>query len=438
MKPKQGDLVKIKTEDREEKGILMPSPDEKAVIIKLDTGYNVGFEKKDVKELVVVEKKKEIECKAVSKVEKKVEKKEGLKTVTILHCGGTIASKVDYETGAVKAKFSPEELLEMFPKLGDIVNLRSNLVANMLSENMVFAHYNLIAQEIEKEIKAGTQGIIVTHGTDTLHYTSTALSFALEGLNIPVLLVGAQRSSDRGSCDASLNLKCAAHFIANSDFSGVAVCMHHSAEDDKCAIIPGVKARKMHSSRRDAFKAINTEPYALVDEEGKVEWLVGDYPKKKKSGELSLKLFDEKLKVGLLKAHPQMFAEEVNAYTDFSGIVLEGTGLGHFPVEKYDNKTSENEKVLLAIAELSKKIPVVMTTQTIFGGVNMNVYAPGRKLQEAGVLGNGLDMTAETAFIKLSWLLSNYPVEDVRELIGENLRGEINRSLSYEKDFLGD
>jgi glutamyl-tRNA(Gln) amidotransferase subunit D len=427
-----GDKVLVIHNQGEEKGILMPSPKKEVVIIKLNSGYNMGFETEKVKEIKLLEKKETPKLIEV----KKVKNKDGFKKVTILHCGGTIASKVDYDTGAVKAKFSPEELLEMFPELGDIVNLNSKLIANMLSENMNFSHYNLIAKEIKKEIETGTQGIIITHGTDTLHYTSAALSFILEGLKTPVLLVGAQRSSDRGSSDAFLNLKCAAKFIAETDFAGVAVCMHTTPEDESCAILPGVKVRKMHSSRRDAFKPINTLAYALVNPVGKVKWLNPNYTKTENS-EIKLRLLHEKLKIGILKSHPQMYHEEIDAYQKFDGILLEGTGLGHFPVEKYDDFTSENEEIYNSLVQLAQKIPTVMTLQTIFGVVNMDVYSPGRKLIDAGVLGSGLDITPETAFIKLAWLLSNYEKKDVKDLWYKDFRGELNKQISYQKDFLG-
>ena len=426
-----GDKVLIVHHKGEEQGILMPSPEKDVTIIKLNNGYNMGFEDKTIKEIKLLEQKNEAKKLEV----KKVKSKEGLKSVTILHCGGTIASKVDYKTGAVKAKFSPEELLEMFPELGEIVNLNSKLIANMLSENMNFSHYNLIAKEIKKEIERGTRGIIITHGTDTLHYTSAALSFILEGLKIPVLLVGAQRSSDRGSSDAFLNLKCATQFIAETDFAGVAVCMHATSEDEDCVILPGVKVRKMHSSRRDAFKPINTLAYALINSVGKIKWLNNNYLHEGKS-EIKLRLLHENIRVGILKSHPQMYHEEIEAYQKFDGVILEGTGLGHFPVEKSDDFTSENEEIYNSLLKLAKKIPTVMVLQTIFGIVNMNVYSPGRKLISAGVLGTGLDITPETAFIKLAWLLSNYEKKDVKDLWYKDFRGEINKKIVYQKDFL--
>ncbi len=442
-KATNGDLVKIHNKKtKNEQGILMPSPNEKSVIIKLDNGYNIGFDKKDVLKIELLKKQKTFRQTTLDKKQNKSTGAPNKKTVSILHCGGTIASKVDYETGAVKAKFKPEELLEMFPELGELVNLKSKLVANMLSENMRFVHYNTIAKEIQKEIKSGTDGIIITHGTDTLHYTAAALSFMLENLPVPVLLVGAQRSSDRGSSDAFLNLKCATQLIAKTGFCKVAICMHNSTEDDKCAIIPATKARKMHSSRRDAFKTINDKPYALISPDGKIECQGSGKcdPKcvaaKETPKPLKIKKFKETIRVGLLKSHPQMYTEEIKVFSKFDGLVLEGTGLGHFPVEVTDKKTAENELIFKAIKKLAKNMPVVMTTQTIFGMVNMNVYSPGRRLLSVDVEGNGLNMTPETAYIKLAWLLSNYPSTKVKELFSENLRGEISAQTNYEKEFI--
>jgi glutamyl-tRNA(Gln) amidotransferase subunit D len=305
----------------------------------------------------------------------------------------------------------------------------------MMSENMRFAHYNLIAKEIEKAVQEGTDGIIITHGTDMLHYTAAALSFVLENLPVPVILVGAQRSSDRGSSDAFLNLQWAAQFIAHSDFAEVAICMHDSAEDTLGVILPGTKSRKMHSSRRDAFKAINARPWAKVKSNGAIEWLRRNY-NTSADQKLKLRLFKEDLKIGLLKAHPNMFAEEIKAYSKFDGLILEGTGLGHFPTERYDENTKEHDHIFKEIVKLAGKIPVVMTVQTIFGMVNMNVYTPGRRLIEAGVLGNGLDLTSETAWIKLAWLLSNYSPKEVPSLWAKNFRGEISAQRGYEREFL--
>ncbi|MBU4284214.1 MAG: Glu-tRNA(Gln) amidotransferase subunit GatD, partial [Nanoarchaeota archaeon] len=266
MQAKTGDTVVVETKDKKLNGILMPVPESEndVVILKLESGYNIGIDKKDVKEIKLVKAYSEKKQKTA---EIKPDKK--LPTISILHTGGTIASKVDYKTGGVIAKFSPGEIIGMFPELTKIANIKSRKIASMQSEMMRFVHYNLMAKEIEKEIKSGTEGIIITHGTDTMHYSSAALSFILEDLSVPVILVGSQRSSDRGSSDAGLNLISACYFIANSDFADVAICMHENLSDESCLILPALKTRKMHTSRRDAFKAINDTPIAIINFENK-------------------------------------------------------------------------------------------------------------------------------------------------------------------------
>lgn len=427
-----GERVKIVTSEEEVEGVLMPEEKE-FIVVKLDTGYNMGIKKEKVKEIKPMGRRKD-----TAKAEfPKESSKPGLPTITILHTGGTIASKVDYETGGVIARFEPEEIIAMFPELREIANIKSRLISNMFSEDMRFSHYNIIAKEIDKEIKAGASGVIVTHGTDTLHYTAAALSFMLQDLSIPVILVGAQRSSDRGSSDAALNLISAAFFIASDKhFAEVAVCMHANTEDETCVILPGTKCRKMHSSRRDAFQAINTEPVAVVNySQKKADMLKTEYNKTSKKP-LKLMLIKDNLQIGMLKARPNMFADELRMYEVFDGLIIEGTGLGHMPINEIDNLTKEHKKIFEAIKKIAARIPVVMATQTIFGQIDMNVYSTGRKLIEAGVIGNYCDMTAETAYIKLAWLLSNYPQEKIKEMLSKNIAGEISERIEYKEKFV--
>nr|MBA4404836.1 Glu-tRNA(Gln) amidotransferase GatDE subunit D [Nanoarchaeum sp.] len=296
-------------------------------------------------------------------------------------------------------------------------NIKTKLISNIFSEDMSFKDYNKLALQIKRECK-NVEGVIITHGTDTMHYTSAALSFMLENLGFPVILVGSQRSSDRGSSDAALNLVCAAQFIVKSNYSGVAVCMHSSMNDENCYILPGLKVKKLHSSRRDAFKSINSKPIASVSTDGRIDYIVHDFAKKDKSKILEVSLLNKNLKIGILKVHPNMHYSEISKYKNFNGLIIEGTGLGHAPI-------NENVKIYNALKNL--KIPIVMCTQTVFGRVNMNVYSTGRKLQEFIV--SGRDMTSETAFIKLAWLLSN---KKDYKLISSNLKGEINERISDE------
>ncbi|MEM4244888.1 MAG: Glu-tRNA(Gln) amidotransferase subunit GatD [Candidatus Nanoarchaeia archaeon] len=427
---KEGDAVEIQTDSEKVSGILMPSKNPSTIILKQGSGYNTSFNVAQIKSFKVIKKQE----KRVEKKKQPLKFKKDLPTISILHTGGTIASAVDYKTGAVVAKFSPEDLIAMFPELGKIANIKSRLIRNMMSDDMRFAHYNLMAKEIEKEIKSGVDGVIITHGTDTLHYSSAALDFIFEELPIPVVLVGAQRSSDRGSSDAFVNIITAAYFITKTDFAGIAICMHESISDTTCLILPATKTRKMHTSRRDAFRPINTKPWARVNyDNGNVEFLNKDYKKREKKKPV-LKLFKPNLKVGILKIHPNMYASEVENYKGFDGLVLEGTGLGHAPISVIDEFTKEHKKIFAAIKNLSfKGTVVVMSPQTIYGQLQMNVYSPGREIQEAGVIGNYCDMTPETAFIKLAWLLSNYPKHKVKELFVQDLRGEISKKISADE-----
>src|SRR3989338_7749882 len=309
-----GDLVEVKTKGKTYKGVFVPSTDPKMLVLKLENGYNIGIEKEKIVAVKVLEVYKE------PVLERGVVQDQGLKRVMILHTGGTISSKVSYKTGGVVSRFSPEEVVEIFPELKGLANVETKLVRNMFSSNIRFAHYNLLAKEIEKALKV-CDGVIVTHGTDTLHYSSAALAFMLEGLEKPIVLVGAKRSSDRGSSDAALNLICAVQFAVKTKYAGVAVCMHEKSGDDACVVFHPCKIRKMHTSRRDAFKAVNALPLARVWKEGKVE-VLSKIPEKQ-GLPLKVKLFNEKLKIGVLKAHPNLWAKEVKNYEKFDGLIIE-------------------------------------------------------------------------------------------------------------------
>ncbi len=431
---KELDEVKVFTEDEEFTGTVLPSK-ENTLTIKMKSGYNIGISSDRIKK---IEKIGEIE-EGTAKEEKKIIKVEGLPEISILNTGGTIASRVDYRTGAVSPAMEQEKLVTNIPELMEIANIETKNISEIFSEDMNFSHYKMIAEAIEKEIKENNpKGIIIGHGTDTMHYTAAALSFMLENLNIPVIMVGSQRSSDRGSSDASMNLICAAEFISKTDFSGVALCMHEHSADDNCVILPGCKSRKMHSSRRDAFKAVNDIPIARINfESRKIEYLKENYRRKEQGKNLVLKT-DLEEKVALIKIHPNISEKTIEFYEKqgFKGIVLEGTGLGHAPIGSKGKSAEENKKNFEAIKKLAEKSVVIMTSQAFFGRINMNVYSTGKDLMHAGVI-PAEDMIPETAFIKLAWLLGNYSPEEAKKLIGKNLRGEIterSNSKGFELD----
>ncbi|MBN2880703.1 Glu-tRNA(Gln) amidotransferase subunit GatD [Candidatus Woesearchaeota archaeon] len=424
----QGDFVKVTgKKDTEISGVLVKMTSD-SYVIKLESGYNIGILRANVKKI------KRLDSGVLKKEVKIVEHKHDStkKTITILHTGGTIASKVDYATGAVGSTFKPEELISLFPELKSFANIKSRLVKNMWSQDMRFVHYNILAKEIKKEVDSGVDGIVISQGTDTLHYTSCALAFILEDINIPVMIVGAQRSSDRPSTDARDNLVNAVYFMANSNFAEVAVCMHNTTDDVDCAISSPTKVRKSHTSRRDAFRSINCEPYALVNyRKNEINYLSNNF-NKNRDRKLKLKLFKEDIRVGLLKQHTNMFADQFLFYKRYDGLVIESTGLGCLPISENDKETRESGKIYTALKTMIRRgLVVVEAPETINGRIVLNVYEDQREAQEIGVLGSFSDMTPETTFIKLAWLLSNYTKEETKKLLLKNLRGELNNRLGY-------
>lgn len=421
--------VKITTVSTSYEGTVLPSQaDDKKniVVLKLDSGYNVGISQKKITAVTQVESSQKVTEK---KEHKELSQNDSLPTIALLHTGGTIASKVDYATGGVIADFEPEAILELFPELASIANIQSTFLGNMFSDDFRLAHFNTIAKHVLKAARSGVTKCIVTCGTDFLHYNAAALSFLLHDLPVSVMVVGSQRSSDRGSSDAAMNLICAAQFLATTDFAGVGICMHENTDDDTCIILRGVNARKMHSSRRDAFKQINASPYARVSFADKTVELISDFLTTKNLTtdipfQEEFTYFNEDLKIGLLYSHPQMWAQEFTAYQGFDGLVIAGSGLGHIPITQNDDTTKEHSAIAQVITELAKEMPIAMSTQTIYGRVHLNVYAPARALQSMGILGHQSSMTPETTFAKLAWLLSTTEPDTIPEKFNANVVGE--------------
>jgi len=381
------------------------------VSLKLDNGYNVGFSRDDVS----IELLSEGRSFNATMPEVDIPYNEDLPDVAILGTGGTVASKIDYMTGAVYPAFSPEELLQLVPELAKIANIEGKEILSIVSEDITFSDWKGIGREVVRQYERGCDGIVVTHGTDTLHFTSSMLSFMLHNLPHPLVLVGAQRSSDRPSSDAALNLISAVNF-AGTDCREITVCMHADMNDDYCYVHRGTRVRKFHTSRRDAFTTINGRPLAKVPGSGPIEYLSayrrGSNPKE----DLSLDTGLEE-RVALVKTYPT--ASDIVAHLvdkGYRGIILEGSGLGHTP-------HTLHEEIRRGVEE---GVVFGMTSQCVHGRVNMNVYRDGRILKEMGVIPLG-DMLAETAWCKLSWVLghaSDY--EDVRSEMLRDVAGELD------------
>lgn len=415
--------VRVKLRDGLElRGLVMPRPrvgDDRVLVLKLENGYNIGVTVDRIDELKLEE---HYSVEARPPVQREASRKGDLPRVVFLGTGGTIASRVDYVTGAVYPHFTAEELYSMIPELEDIAIVQTETLFNIFSEDMTPGHWSKLAEKIadiyEKEAPAG---IVVAHGTDTMHYTASAIAFAARQLPGPVVFVGAQRSSDRPSSDAALNVIGAALTAVAAPFAESVIAMHGSSGDEHVLVHRGVRARKMHSSRRDAFMSVNSLPLAKVELEArKITLLQKVYKPRADEVEVYPKFCE---KVALVKFYPGMEPDifEYLRERGYRGIVIEGTGLGHV-------RTSLIESIAGLVRD---GVFVVMTTQCLWGRVNMNVYRTGVELLRAGVV-PAEDMLPETAFVKLSWVLGQVEdLEEARRLFAENLAYEMNSRSEF-------
>ena len=371
--------------------------------IKLSNGYNIGLNEKEVE---IIEERP-YERRPIEKQEDETGE------VVLISCGGTISSKVDYETGGVSPQVSAKELIQQFPELEDIATLEGRILLNLLSENMTQSEWEAMVDAIDEEFRKNKK-VVLLHGTDTMHYSASAVAFAFRGMPSPVVFTGAQRSVDRPSSDAKLNLMNAV-FTSKQAFGESVIVMHSSMSDDVGVVIRGVRARKMHTSRRDAFQSINAKPLGYVDALNKTVELSNPEPC---AEEWHVENGFER-NVAMLYLYPGMDVDVIKYFLKYKGVVLVGTGLGHAPLGRLG--------FYEAFKELCDNSVVVMCSQTIHGRINMNVYSTGRELLDLGVVGNLLDATPETMYVKLSWVLrKTKSKEKAKELLHKNVAHEFS------------
>ncbi|MFB6469748.1 MAG: Glu-tRNA(Gln) amidotransferase subunit GatD [Vulcanisaeta sp. AZ3] len=403
------------------RGIVLPKPgvgDPNIMVLKLDNGYNVGIHVSNIDRVEIM---RHIESKGVTSIPIghfiKAEST-GLPRVRLVATGGTIMSKVDYRTGAVYPSFSLEDLYAMYPEIRSIADVELLNLMAIFSEDMTPQGWSQIAEATYKAFMEGVSGVVILHGTDTMHYTAAALSFAIRNPAGPIALVGSQRSSDRPSSDAFENMLAAVLVGARAPFAGSFVIMHASTNDGLIAVHRGTRVRKMHTSRRDAFISINDEPVAYVDiNKLEIKLNTNNYQVKSKAEDtILMNKFDDK--VALIKFYPGMDPEILHHLIDkgYHGIVIEGTGFGHV-----------REPLLDPIRRaIENGIPIVITSQTIFGRVNLNVYRRGVELLTLGVI-PAEDMIPEVAFVKLSWVLAQTrDMNEVKRLMLTPISNELS------------
>ncbi|OIB57700.1 Glu-tRNA(Gln) amidotransferase subunit GatD [Natrialba sp. SSL1] len=423
-----GDHVRVDRADRTYEGVLLPSSTDEQLVVKLEGGYNVGVDRDGADISVLAEDVYEIDGDAADDADAdaaedaaddasdEVEFDDDLPTISLISTGGTIASTVDYRTGAVTAQFDAEDVLRAVPDLAGRANYRGRVVANILSENMEPPIWQDLAQAVHEEIENGADGVVVMHGTDTMQYSASALSFMLE-TPVPIVFTGSQRSADRPSSDNVMNAVSAVE-AAKSDCAEVLVCMHGSESDDSCALHRGTRVRKNHTSRRDAFETIGAEPLGTVDYDSETVSFRRDYQQR---GEVDLELSAAlESDVELLKFTPGMDPAFLDVVEGADGLVIEGTGLGHVHTD-----------LIPRIEELvADGTTVVMTSQCLEGRVCDRVYDTGRDLLDAGVIEAG-DTLPGTAKVKLMWALANE--DSVTETMQTSIAGELQeRSVPWE------
>jgi glutamyl-tRNA(Gln) amidotransferase subunit D len=401
-------------------GTILPraeNDDDLHIVMKIITGYNIGVDINTITDMKETDYKK-----ANYQIpEKEFPYTEGLPHVKLFGTGGTIASRLDYRTGAVIPAFSPGELYGAVPELADICNLDTEKVFAVFSENMGPKQYVSLAKAIEKEIKNGIDGIVIGHGTDTLHHTGAALTYMCQNLPVPIVLVGSQRSSDRPSSDAALNLMHAMYAAGHGDIAEVLVCMFGPTSDEYGFLHKGTRVRKMHSSYRSTFRTIGDTPVAMVDR-NKITPIKKNYNHRRKDKDVIIKPYFSD-KVTMLYYYTGMKPDVMHSMIDlgYKGIVIVGTGLGHVNKELYPAiKRAQDEGV-----------SVYMTLQTIWGYVHMFVYDTGRDMMAKGVIPAG-NMLPEAAYIKLGWALGQTEdPEEVRKIMLTPINDDITEREPY-------
>ncbi len=406
--------VEVRTDRGSFTGIVLPrseTADANHIVLKLRSGYNVGIAARSV-QAIAVHGRKEAHYKIPEKEFPYDPKKPRVK---LLGTGGTIASRLDYRTGAVIPAFSPGELYGSVPELADLCNLETEKLYGVFSENMGPEQWIGTAQAIGREIEKGVQGIVIGHGTDTMHHTAAILSFMVQESPVPIVMVGSQRSSDRPSSDAALNLMHSVKTAAESDIAETMVCMFGPTSDDYGLLHRGTRVRKMHSSYRSTFRTIGDIPLAMVSRE-KITPLRGDYKRRRRDRHVVVNTaFEEK--VSIVYYYPNMKPDIIESLidNDYRGIIIAGTGLGHVNKPLYPSLKRAREK----------GIAVYMTVQTLWGYVQMYVYDTGRDMMELGVV-PGANMLPEVAYVKLGWALGQtHDVQKVREIMMTPIAGEI-------------
>ena len=336
--------------------------------------------------------------------------------VLLIYTGGTLGMVYDL-SGKHLVPFNFEQILTRVPELQQINVLLTVLSLNepIDSSNISIAHWLDLAKLIEANYQA-YDGFVILHGTDTMAYSASALSFLLENLSKPVIFTGAQVPIGKVRNDARFNLISALELAAAGGPNGKYKVPEVAIYFDN-VLLRGNRAKKVESSHFDAFKSDNYPPLAVagVEIEFKPEAIL---PAPVQPFKVHQQLDN---RVAILKLFPgisEMVVKCLVGNPELKGLVLETYGAGNAPTDSWFLETLRQA--------MAAGLTILNVSQCDEGNVNQGLYETSRYLEEMGVIG-GADITTEAAITKLMFVLGlNLPASETRKLLKQNLRGEIS------------
>ena len=330
------------------------------------------------------------------------------KNILLIATGGTIASK-NTEDG-LAPQITSQELLEYVPEIKEYCNVEALQLLNIDSTNIQPEYWVLMTEAIEKNYNK-YDGFVISHGTDTMSYTSAALSYLIQNLDKPVIITGSQKPINADITDAKKNLLDSFRFAAEKDVSGVYLVFDGKA-------IVGTRARKIKSKSYSAFESINFPVAAIIDDNR-----ITKYIRNEKFTE-GVKFYkDIYPSIFLLKLAPGMEPDVLDYIGEkYEGVVIESYGVGGLPfldkrnfLEKLGHLTDEGKIIVIA-------------TQVMFEGSDMGIYEVGIKALKKFRVLQAYDMTIESAITKLMWIMAQTKNFDE---IKEMFYTRINEDLLY-------
>ncbi len=333
-------------------------------------------------------------------------------SIFIIGCGGTISAA--YKSYGVwkPGEMTEAEILKYVPHLGQIADIRAMDLFRDDSSNMQPENWCTLAQTIFLNIN-DYDGIVVTHGTDTLHYSASAISFIIQKLNKPIVFTGSQFALSQVGSDGRRNVFDSMRVASEADLAESVIVFNGK-------IIRGNRAKKFREMEFDAFDSVGMGPLGRVENS---IFLDGEQIRKWKAKKPEL-LNKIEPNVSLIKLHPGFRPEIIETMIDngVRGFVLEGYGAGNVP-------TGGRSVIPLIERAVNSGIPVVITTQCTLGTSWVYIYDVGRKALDAGGI-PGFDLLSETALVKLMWVLGQTKkMEKVKEMMHKNYSGEITPEM---------